>query len=150
MESDEGKLFIGGIAWDTSEETLTEYFTQYGQVTQAVIMREKPTGRPRGFGFVVFSDPSVLDRVLQERHTIDGRTVSPPLSRFIWVLLILSSFCFLGFVLIFNGFCSAYCYLFLDIGFFGSLRQHEQQDHLTIICLSVSLRIFVFHLFLGY
>ena len=76
MDSDEGKLFIGGIAWDTSEETLTEYFTQYGQVTQAVIMREKPTGRPRGFGFVVFSDPSVLDRVLQDRHTIDGRTVS--------------------------------------------------------------------------
>ncbi|KAF3951393.1 hypothetical protein CMV_022946 [Castanea mollissima] len=74
MDSDEGKLFIGGIAWDTSEETLTEYFTQYGQVTQAVIMREKPTGRPRGFGFVVFSDPSVLDRVLQDRHTIDGRT----------------------------------------------------------------------------
>ena len=30
MDSDEGKLFIGGIAWDTSEETLTEYFTQYG------------------------------------------------------------------------------------------------------------------------
>ena len=76
MDSDEGKLFIGGIAWDTSEEI----FTQYGQVTQAVIMREKPTGRPRGFGFVVFSDPSVLDRVLQDRHTIDGRTVSlfPP------------------------------------------------------------------------
>ncbi|KAF3974485.1 hypothetical protein CMV_002188 [Castanea mollissima] len=75
MDSDEGKLFIGGIAWDTSEETLTEYFTQYGQVTQAVIMREKPTGRPRGFGFVVFSEPSVLDRVLQDRHTIDGRTL---------------------------------------------------------------------------
>ncbi|KAL4596570.1 hypothetical protein ACB092_12G172300 [Castanea dentata] len=75
MDSDEGKLFIGGIAWDSSEDTLTEHFTQYGQVTQAVIMREKPTGRPRGFGFVVFSDPSVLDRVLQDRHTIDGRTI---------------------------------------------------------------------------
>ncbi|KAK9265852.1 hypothetical protein L1049_027085 [Liquidambar formosana] len=38
-------------------------------------MREKTTGRPRGFGFVVFSDPSVLDRVLQDKHTIDDRTV---------------------------------------------------------------------------
>lgn len=75
MDSDEGKVFIGGIAWDTSEDTLRDYFTQYGDVSQAVIMREKPTGRPRGFGFVVFSDPSVLDRVLQDRHTIDGRTV---------------------------------------------------------------------------
>lgn len=76
MDSDEGKVFIGGIAWDTSEDTLRDYFGQYGQVAQAVIMRDKPTGRPRGFGFVVFSDPSVLDRVLEERHTIDGRTVS--------------------------------------------------------------------------
>jgi RNA-binding protein Musashi len=38
-------------------------------------MRDKTTGRPRGFGFVVFSDPSVLDPVLHDKHTIDGRTV---------------------------------------------------------------------------
>ena len=76
MESDEGKLFIGGIAWDTTEEKLGEYFGQYGEVAQTVIMRDKTTGRPRGFGFVVFSDPSVLDVVLNDKHTIDGRTVS--------------------------------------------------------------------------
>ncbi|CAK7349326.1 unnamed protein product [Dovyalis caffra] len=75
MDSDEGKLFIGGIAWDTTEETLSDYFNQYGEVSQVVIMRDKTTGRPRGFGFVVFSDPSLLDRVLQDKHTIDGRTV---------------------------------------------------------------------------
>ncbi|KAJ4822762.1 Heteroproteinous nuclear ribonucleoprotein 1 [Turnera subulata] len=75
MDSDEGKLFVGGIAWDTTEDTLRDHFGQYGDVSQAVIMRDKTTGRPRGFGFVVFSDPSLLDRVLQEKHTIDGRTV---------------------------------------------------------------------------
>ncbi|KAI3824619.1 hypothetical protein L1987_06083 [Smallanthus sonchifolius] len=72
---DEGKLFIGGIAWDTIEETLTDYFSKYDVVSQTVIMRDKTTGRPRGFGFVVFSDPSVIDSVLQDRHTIEGRTV---------------------------------------------------------------------------
>lgn len=76
MDSDEGKLFIGGISWETTEEKLKEHFGQYGGVSQAVIMRDKATGRPRGFGFVVFSDPSILDGVLQDRHTIDGRTVS--------------------------------------------------------------------------
>lgn len=76
MESDEGKLFIGGIAWDTTEDKLRDYFGQYGEVTQTVIMRDKTTGRPRGFGFVVFSDPSVLDSVLNDKHTIDGRMVS--------------------------------------------------------------------------
>jgi hypothetical protein len=35
----------------------------------------KNTGKPTGFGFVVFSDPSVLDRVLEDKHVIDGRTV---------------------------------------------------------------------------
>ncbi|KAI3943220.1 hypothetical protein MKW92_049377 [Papaver armeniacum] len=75
MDSDQGKLFIGGISWDTTEEKLTEYFGKYGEVVQTVIMRDKITGRPRGFGFVVFADPSILDMVLQDKHTIDGRTV---------------------------------------------------------------------------
>ncbi|KDO54113.1 hypothetical protein CISIN_1g035855mg [Citrus sinensis] len=75
MDSDQGKLFIGGISWETSEERLREYFSQYGDVLQTVVMREKTTGRPRGFGFVVFADPSILDRVLQDKHSLDGRTV---------------------------------------------------------------------------
>ncbi|KAK9146194.1 hypothetical protein Sjap_006097 [Stephania japonica] len=75
MDSDQGKLFIGGISWDTSEDKLNDYFGKYGEVLQSVIMRDKITGRPRGFGFVVFADPAVLDRVLQDKHTIDGRTV---------------------------------------------------------------------------
>uniref|UniRef100_A0A2P2IV56 RRM domain-containing protein n=1 Tax=Rhizophora mucronata TaxID=61149 RepID=A0A2P2IV56_RHIMU len=75
MDSDEGKLFIGGIGWETKVETLRDHFNQYGDVSQVVIMRDKTTGRSRGFGFVVFSDPSFLDRVLHDTHNIDGRTV---------------------------------------------------------------------------
>uniref|UniRef100_A0A1D1YT79 Heterogeneous nuclear ribonucleoprotein 27C n=1 Tax=Anthurium amnicola TaxID=1678845 RepID=A0A1D1YT79_9ARAE len=75
MDSDQGKLFIGGISWETSEEKLREYFGKYGEVVQAVIMRDKVSGRPRGFGFVVFADPELVDRVLQDKHTIDGRVV---------------------------------------------------------------------------
>lgn len=75
MDSDQGKLFIGGISWETNEERLTDYFGQYGNVVQAVVMRDKITNKPRGFGFVVFADPSVLDTVLKDKHSIDGRTV---------------------------------------------------------------------------
>ncbi|XP_052208174.1 heterogeneous nuclear ribonucleoprotein 1-like isoform X2 [Diospyros lotus] len=75
MDSDQGKLFIGGISWETDEDKLKDHFGLYGEVLQTVVMRDKTNGRPRGFGFVVFSDPSVLDRVLREKHVIDGRMV---------------------------------------------------------------------------
>ncbi|XP_010522464.1 PREDICTED: heterogeneous nuclear ribonucleoprotein 1 [Tarenaya hassleriana] len=75
MESDQGKLFIGGISWETDENVLREYFSNYGEVLQVTVMREKMTGRPRGFGFVAFSDPAVVDRVLQDKHHIDNRDV---------------------------------------------------------------------------
>lgn len=75
MDSDQGKLFIGGISWETTEDKLKDYFSNYGEVMQTVVMRDKLSGKPRGFGFVVFADPNVLDRVLQDRHVIDGRTV---------------------------------------------------------------------------
>lgn len=75
MQSDNGKLFIGGISWDTNEERLREYFSSYGEVVEAVIMKDRTTGRARGFGFVVFADPIVADRVIKEKHSIDGRMV---------------------------------------------------------------------------
>ncbi|KAE9592357.1 hypothetical protein Lal_00028413 [Lupinus albus] len=75
MDSDQGKLFIGGISWETNEDKLRDYFGNYGDVSHASVMRDKNTGKPRGFAFVVFSDPSVLDRVLEDTHVIDGRTV---------------------------------------------------------------------------
>ena len=75
MESDLGKLFIGGISWDTDEERLKEYFRKYGEVVEAMIMRDRVTGRARGFGFVVFADPAIAERVIMDKHMIDGRMV---------------------------------------------------------------------------
>ncbi|CAL4983081.1 unnamed protein product [Urochloa decumbens] len=75
MEGDAGKLFIGGISWDTNEDRLREYFDKYGEVVEAVIMRDRATGRARGFGFIVFADPAVAEQVIMEKHMIDGRMV---------------------------------------------------------------------------
>lgn len=76
MEGDAGKLFVGGISWDTNDDRLREYFETFGDVVEAVIMRDRSTGRARGFGFVVFSDPAVAEQVVMEKHMIDGRLVS--------------------------------------------------------------------------
>ncbi|OIW13852.1 hypothetical protein TanjilG_31741 [Lupinus angustifolius] len=73
---DSSKLFIGGISWDTNEDRLRQYFQNFGDVVEAMIMKDRTTGRARGFGFIVFADPSVAERVVLEKHVIDGRTVS--------------------------------------------------------------------------
>ncbi|XP_059318633.1 heterogeneous nuclear ribonucleoprotein 1-like [Lycium ferocissimum] len=75
MDTDEGKLFVGGLGWDMKEDKLRGYFSHYGELTHAIIMRDRVTGLSRGFGFVVFSDPSVIDVILKEKHVIDGRQV---------------------------------------------------------------------------
>ncbi|XP_057472470.1 LOW QUALITY PROTEIN: uncharacterized protein LOC130761041 [Actinidia eriantha] len=74
-DSSSGKLFVGGVSWETTEATFTNYFCKYGEITDSVIMMDKITGRSRGFGFVTFADPAVADKVLEEEHVIDGRAV---------------------------------------------------------------------------
>ncbi|KAL0017561.1 hypothetical protein SO802_004630 [Lithocarpus litseifolius] len=71
MDLDQGKLSIGGISWETTEEKLKEYFEHYGDVVQTVVMRDNTIGRPRGFGFVVFANPSILDKV-SVKHCLVG------------------------------------------------------------------------------
>jgi RNA recognition motif-containing protein len=46
------KLFIGGLAWHTEEGTLRQKFEEFGPVEEAVVVKDRDTGRSRGFGFV--------------------------------------------------------------------------------------------------
>ena len=57
-------------------EKLTRHFKRYGEIIDSVVMRDRSTRQPRGFGFVTYADPSVIDKVIKDTHLIDGRTVS--------------------------------------------------------------------------
>ncbi|KAL2508368.1 RNA-binding (RRM/RBD/RNP motif) family protein [Forsythia ovata] len=70
-----GKIFIGGLAKDTTLDTFVKYFGKYGAITDSVIMKDRQTGRPRGFGFITYADPSVVDAVIAETHVINGKQV---------------------------------------------------------------------------
>ncbi|XP_040179363.1 DAZ-associated protein 1 isoform X2 [Rana temporaria] len=73
-----GKLFVGGLDWSTTQETLRTYFSQYGEVVDCVIMKDKTTNQSRGFGFVKFKDPNCVGTVLASKpHTLDGRNIDP-------------------------------------------------------------------------
>ncbi|XP_057823457.1 heterogeneous nuclear ribonucleoprotein 1 isoform X1 [Cryptomeria japonica] len=73
--SNPGKIFIGGLSRETTTATFTKYFSKYGELTDSVIMKDRATGNPRGFGFVTYADPSVVDKVIKDKHVIDGKTV---------------------------------------------------------------------------
>ena len=46
------KVFVGGLAWETQKDTMKNYFEQFGDILEAVVITDKATGRSKGYGFV--------------------------------------------------------------------------------------------------
>ncbi|KAA0158254.1 hypothetical protein FNF31_05488 [Cafeteria roenbergensis] len=69
------KLFVGGLGMDTTDANLFAHFSHFGHVASAVVMRNKLTGAPRGFGFVVFTSDRAAAACLNTRQAICGRPV---------------------------------------------------------------------------
>jgi len=71
------KLFIGGINKDeTTDEKLADCFSQFGEIVDHVVMKDKQTGLSRGFGFVTFAESASLEKALQGGEIrLDGRKV---------------------------------------------------------------------------
>ncbi|KAH8552340.1 hypothetical protein BGW37DRAFT_491549 [Umbelopsis sp. PMI_123] len=74
---DEGKMFVGGLNWETTDERLRDYFSKYGEVIDCVVMRDATTGKSRGFAFLTFADPAVVDEVASRHHHLDGKNIDP-------------------------------------------------------------------------
>uniref|UniRef100_G3NKW0 Heterogeneous nuclear ribonucleoprotein A3 n=1 Tax=Gasterosteus aculeatus TaxID=69293 RepID=G3NKW0_GASAC len=72
------KLFIGGLSFETTEESLRAHFEQWGTLTDCVVMRDPNSKRSRGFGFVTYAGVEEVDEAMQARpHKVDGRVVEP-------------------------------------------------------------------------
>ena len=71
------KLFIGGLSFDTTQETLDTAFGNFGTVTDSHIAVDKETGKPRGFGFVTFFDRAQAEAAIAGMHgkSVDGRAL---------------------------------------------------------------------------
>lgn len=97
-----GKMFVGGLNWDTTDGTgppsfptvsheppslrappccrldaLKAYFEQFGKISHCTIMRDSETQRSRGFAFLTFEDPASVNTVMSRDHYLDGKTVRP-------------------------------------------------------------------------
>jgi len=82
--AEDRKIFVGGIATEVSNEDLQQYFSQFGEVTQAQVKIDRTTGRSRGFAFVEFGTAEACKEALAQREqTIKGKSceVKPAKSR---------------------------------------------------------------------
>jgi RNA recognition motif-containing protein len=72
------KLFVGGLAWATTDDSLRAAFERFGAVEEARVVTDRETGRSRGFGFVTFQQGSDAEQALSSMNgqTLDGRTIS--------------------------------------------------------------------------
>jgi RNA recognition motif-containing protein len=71
------KLYFGGLAYATTDDSLQAAVAQFGTVTSAKVIMDRETGRSRGFGFVEMSTDEEADAVVAgvDGKEIDGRVV---------------------------------------------------------------------------
>ena len=69
------KLFVGGLSWDTTNDSLRAAFEEFG-VSDAVVLKDRETGRSRGFGFVTVSESKAEQAIAKwDNQELDGRRI---------------------------------------------------------------------------
>ncbi|KAI8893238.1 hypothetical protein BC833DRAFT_532029 [Globomyces pollinis-pini] len=71
------KLFIGGLSFNTDKDSLTDAFSVYGPVSDAVVILDRESGRSKGFGFVTFENEKDADDAIEKMNEqeLDGRRI---------------------------------------------------------------------------
>ena len=72
------KLFVGNLSFDTTENDLQDAFAAHGTVTEANLMVDRVTGRPRGFAFVTMNSPEEAQKAIAALNgaNLDGRNLT--------------------------------------------------------------------------
>ena len=76
-------LFIGSLAYATTDDSLKAFFETIGEVSSARVVTDRDTGRSKGFGFVEFADEASNQKAIDELNgkELDGRTITVNLAR---------------------------------------------------------------------
>ena len=71
------KIFVGGLPHNLGDEEFKNYFDVYGEIEDSAILRDKRTGKPRGFGFITYKDLYSVEKVMEmkDQHVIQGKWV---------------------------------------------------------------------------
>ena len=71
------KLYVGNLPWSVDDKALKELFASYG-VEETVLIKDKYSGRSKGFGFVTIADDTSAKKAISEMHEkdIEGRKLT--------------------------------------------------------------------------
>lgn len=73
---DNNKLFVGSLPWSIDSNGLKELFAKYGEITEAVVISDRQTGRSKGFGFVTFANAEDAKKAIEmDKQEVEGRPI---------------------------------------------------------------------------
>ncbi|OGK15732.1 RNA-binding protein [Candidatus Roizmanbacteria bacterium RIFCSPHIGHO2_01_FULL_39_12c] len=73
---DKNKLFVGSLPWSINNDSLKALFEQYGEITEAVVIMDRNSGRSKGFGFVTFAKAEDAQKALEMNgKDVEGRSI---------------------------------------------------------------------------
>ena len=71
------KIFAGNLAYSLTDEEMHEFFSQFGEVVSARVIKDRDTGRSRGFGFVEFTSEEAMQAAIEANdQELNGRKVN--------------------------------------------------------------------------
>lgn len=62
------RIYIGNLSYQSTEDTLREAFSQFGEIRNVALPKDRETGRPRGFGFIEFSSSEDAQAAVQQMN----------------------------------------------------------------------------------
>jgi len=75
-KNNEVKIFVGGLSQNVDKSALDDFFGQFGEIADSIVMMDDVSGKSRGFGFVTFSESSSVDEIMKNpRFEICGKEV---------------------------------------------------------------------------
>uniref|UniRef100_A0A1A9VF89 RRM domain-containing protein n=1 Tax=Glossina austeni TaxID=7395 RepID=A0A1A9VF89_GLOAU len=69
-------MFLGGLSTNSTEGSLRELFSQFGEVIDVIVMRDPTTKRSRRFGFITYKNATMVDKAQAARpHIVNGKSI---------------------------------------------------------------------------
>lgn len=69
------KLYVGNLSFDSTEDQIKTFFSDFGEITDIRLIKDFETGRSRGFAFITFADESDAQKCLDQEISLANRNL---------------------------------------------------------------------------